>query len=133
MKKHISQVKAKFIRVPEIVVEHERDVLHWSIMRRVRVQKQVMPKSLRNQIGAFDEWIILREILIIPDALSLQGRRVHKNANQREQEATKPAGIEDPDQEDSPKLRASRATVIAMAWTLIWPNEWGWSTHRLIQ
>jgi hypothetical protein len=55
-----------------------------------RVRKQIMPKGLQDQDWALDERIIEREILIIPDALSLQGWRSHTDADNYEQKNAQP-------------------------------------------
>lgn len=39
-------------------------------MRRERIKKEVVAKDLKNEDRTFDEWIILGQILIVPDKLT---------------------------------------------------------------
>src|SRR5216684_3193201 len=59
-------------------------------MGRERVQKQIVSKGLQDQERALDERIVMRQILIVPDALSLQGRRAHDDADNYEEKNTQP-------------------------------------------
>jgi hypothetical protein len=49
-----------------------------------------VPKGLQDQERTLDERIINRQILIIPDALSLQGRRSHDDADNYEEKNAQP-------------------------------------------
>ena len=57
-------------------------------MGRERVQKQIVPKGLQDQERALDKRIVMRQILIVPDALSLQSRRSHDDADNHEEKNT---------------------------------------------
>src|SRR5438552_9726721 len=59
-------------------------------MGRERVQKQIVPKSLQDQERTLNERIVVRQILIVPDALPLHGRRAHDNADNYEEKNTEP-------------------------------------------
>ena len=62
-------------------------------MGRERIQKEIMPKRFQDQDRTFDEWIIVRQVLIIPNELSLQRRHVHDEAGQDKDGAANPRAL----------------------------------------
>src|SRR5258708_16139176 len=63
-------------------------------MARERVQKQIVPKGLQDHERALYERIVMRQILIVPNALSLQGRRAHDDADNYEEKNAQPFSAE---------------------------------------
>ena len=59
-------------------------------MGRERIQKQIVSKGLEDQERTLNERVIMRQILIVPDALPLQGRRAHDDADNYKEKNTEP-------------------------------------------
>src|SRR3982074_1444053 len=83
-------MEAEFVRIPKKVISEVGDVLDRPVMRGKGIEKQVVAQRFQDQEWALDERIIEREILIIPDALSLQGRRSHDDADNYEEKNAQP-------------------------------------------
>ena len=83
-------METEFVRVPKKVIGEVGDVLDRPVMRGKGIEKQVMAQRFQDQERALDEGIVEREILIIPDALSLQGRRSHDDADNYEEKNAQP-------------------------------------------
>jgi hypothetical protein len=62
-------------------------------MGRERIQEQIVAKGLRNQEWTFDERIVMRQILIVPDPFPLQSGRMHQNRRRREKDEMKPTRV----------------------------------------
>lgn len=60
VQKHVGEVKAKLIAVPEEIIGHVRDILDGPVMGGERIQEQGMTKRFENKERAFDEGIVLR-------------------------------------------------------------------------
>ena len=59
-------------------------------MRGKRIQEEVMSECFQNEKRTFDERIVVRQILIVPDKLTLQGWRANGEPEEREYRATYP-------------------------------------------
>ena len=54
-----------------------------------------MAKIFQNQKRAFDEGIVVRQILIVPDELSLQRRKMNGESQEREDGAANPGALQE--------------------------------------
>ena len=72
-------------------------------MRRERVEEEMVPKDFEDEERAFDERIVVREVVIIPDSLPGKGGRVDDKGDYHEQEGSEPVPLE-----VTPEARASR-------------------------
>jgi hypothetical protein len=77
MQKHVGQMKSELVRIPKEVVDDEGDILDGAVMGRQRIQKQIMAERFGNKDWTFNERIVVRQILIVPDPLPLQSGRVY--------------------------------------------------------
>src|ERR1700719_1551287 len=110
-------MKTKLVRVPKEVVENKRDILNRAVMRRKRIEKQMMAKRLQNQKRALNKRIVVREILVVPDSLSLQGRRVNNNSSDCQEETAKPISFPNTSEGSFQPRRLGTAILIG-------PNGW---------
>jgi hypothetical protein len=78
------------ICVPKHVIQNERYVLDGPVMSGKRIQEKVVSKRLQDQKWTFNERIVVRQILIVPNKLSLQRRGANGKPNEREERATYP-------------------------------------------
>src|SRR6476646_9140350 len=83
------------IRVPEQIIENVGDVLNGPVMGRKRIEKKVMPKTLQNQERAFDKRIVVREVLVVPDKLPLERRKMNGESRQRENGTAHPDALDE--------------------------------------
>lgn len=88
-------MKAVRIGIPNQVVGDVGNVLDWAVMRGKGIDKQVMAKILQNQKRAFDEGIVVRQILIVPDELSLERRKMNDESQEREDGAANPGALQE--------------------------------------
>ena len=72
MQECVGEMEAELVRIPKEVIKNVRDILDRSVMRRERIQKQIMSERFGNKDRTLNEWIVVREILVVPDALTLQ-------------------------------------------------------------
>jgi hypothetical protein len=79
---------------PESIIDHEGKILHRPIMRRKGVEKEIVPKGFQREERALDERVALREIVIIPDQLPTERRKVDKEGGQTQDRDAKPVGLE---------------------------------------
>src|SRR6266404_3781749 len=84
MPENVREMEAVRIGVPNQVIENVGNVLDRSIMRRKRVEKEVVSKTLQDQDWTFDERIVAGQVLIVPDKLSLERWEVHREPEQDE-------------------------------------------------
>ena len=63
-------------------------------MSGIGIWKQIVAKSLENQNGAFDKWIVAGQEFIIPNELSLQGWQPDQEANDSESQDLEPLSPE---------------------------------------
>jgi hypothetical protein len=50
----------------------------------------MVPKRLQNQKRALNKGVLMYQVIVIPDALALEGRRPRQESQQRQEEAAKP-------------------------------------------
>jgi hypothetical protein len=81
MQDHIGEMETEFIGVPKKVIDKKRHVLDGAIMAGERVEEQIMSEALQDKEWAFDEGIVVREILVVPNALALERGRAHEDAD----------------------------------------------------
>ncbi len=93
VQEHVREMKSELVRIPKEIVEDEGNVLNRAIMGRERIQEQIVTEGFRDQEWALDEWIVARQILIVPNPRSLQGGQVHQNRNKPKDEAAKPVSV----------------------------------------
>jgi hypothetical protein len=80
MQQEIREMKAVGVGIPKTVVEKIGERLDGAIVRRKGLRKEVMPEALQNQERALDEWILQRQILVVPNALAVQAPRPNQQA-----------------------------------------------------
>ena len=91
MQEHVRDMKAPRVRVPKKVIEHVGDGLDRAVMGRKGIEEQIVPKSFQDQQRAFDEWIIARQINVVPNALALQSWSVDHERRDKKSSDPKPA------------------------------------------
>jgi hypothetical protein len=69
--------------------------LDWSVVGRKGIDEQEMAKIFQNQKGAFDEGTVVRQVLIVPNKLSLERREVDRESEEREDDAANPDALEE--------------------------------------
>jgi hypothetical protein len=74
MQQEVREMKPVGVGVPETVIEKIRYGLDRAVMGRKGLQKEVMAEAFQNQERALDEWILPRQVLVVPDALAVQAR-----------------------------------------------------------
>ena len=65
-----------------------------AVVNGQRIQKQIMAERLQNKERAFDERITQREVLIVPDSLTLKRGKMGYNPSQSEQQNLEPGPAE---------------------------------------
>jgi hypothetical protein len=83
------------VGIPKQVVDDVRNVLDRPIVGRKGIDEQVMPKILQEQKRAFDEGVVVRQVLIVPNKLSLERREVDRETQEREDNAANPGALEE--------------------------------------
>ena len=86
----VSQVKIGRVGIPKIVIDHERKVLDRPIMGRVGIEEEIMPERLKDEDRTFNERIIPRKVVVVPDELSLERGEVDNKPDRREKEIARP-------------------------------------------
>ena len=90
MQQHVRHVKSPRVCVPEKVIDHVGDVLDRPVMGRERVDKQIVPKRFQNEERALDKRIVAREVIIVPNAFTLEGWRVNDDRGDRQTNHAQP-------------------------------------------
>ena len=93
MPENIREMEPVGVSVPDEVIENVGDVLDRPVMGREGIEEEVMPKALQNQERALDERIVVGQVLIVPDQLTLKGRKVDRESEQRQQGAARPGAL----------------------------------------
>ena len=83
------------VGIPNQVVDDIGNVLDGAVVRGKGIDKEVMPKILQNQKRAFDEGVVVRQILIVPNELTLQRREVDRESQERENDAANPGALQE--------------------------------------
>ena len=86
-------------------------------MDRERIEKQTVAKCFQDQDRTFDEWIVPREISVVPNPLAGQSRGVDEDCHSSEKEGAKPVAVPHTAEENLQPMRP------------VWPNEWDWLEH----
>jgi hypothetical protein len=71
VQQRIGEVESKFVGVPKEIIKDERDILNRSVVGRERIQKQVVAERFQNKERTFNERVVAREILVVPNSLAL--------------------------------------------------------------
>jgi hypothetical protein len=71
VQQRIGEVESKFVGVPKEIIKDERDILNGSVVGRERIQKQVVAERFQNKERTFNERVVAREILVVPNSLAL--------------------------------------------------------------
>ena len=88
-------MKTVRVGIPNQVVDDVGNVLDWAVVRGKGIDKQVMAKILQNQKRTFDEGVVMRQILIVPDQLALKRWEMDREPKQREKDTTHPGALEE--------------------------------------
>ena len=91
----IGEVKSISVIVPKEVIEGKRKVLDRTIVRGIGIEKEIMPKRLQDQQWAFNKWIVVGEIDIIPDQLAGEGWGVNDKGDKRQEAGATPVATEE--------------------------------------
>ena len=94
MEQQIREMESVGLGVPEVVVEDEREVLDWPIMRRKGIEKQIVAECFEDQERTFYERIEVREIFIVPDELTLERGYSNDEPSHAENDALNPAPLQ---------------------------------------
>ena len=81
------------VGIPHEVIENIGDVLDRPVMGREGIEKEIMPEALQNEERAFDERIVVRQVLVVPNELALEGREVDGESEQRKHGAARPSAL----------------------------------------
>ena len=84
MPENVREMEPVRIGVPNQVIKNVGDVLDRPVMRRKRIEKEIMAETLQDQERAFDEWIVMRQILVVPDELPLERGEMDRESQERE-------------------------------------------------
>ena len=90
MQQNVGEMKTGGVGVPKVIIGHEGEVLDRPIMRRVGIEKEVVPERFEREQRTFDEWVVVREVIVVPYRLSLQSGQMHEKADSREEEISRP-------------------------------------------
>ena len=80
MPENIREMEAVGIGVPNQVIENVGDVLDRPIMGGEGIEKEIMPERLQDEDRAFDEGIVVGEVLVVPNELALERGEVDRES-----------------------------------------------------
>ena len=63
-------------------------------MRGERIKEEIVSKSLENKKRAPNKWVVVREVVIIPDQLSRKCRRVDEKGDEQQQQRATPVALQ---------------------------------------
>jgi hypothetical protein len=90
VQQNICEMIAIGIGVPETVIEKIGDGLDRAVVRRKRFLEEVVTETLQNQERTLDEWILPRQVMVVPNALTGQAASSHEKANDKQRRTTEP-------------------------------------------
>jgi hypothetical protein len=78
------------IGIPDQIIDDVGDSLDRPVMAPERVRKEKMPKCFRDEHRTLDEWIVAREVEIVPEQLPVESRSSGTDPEQDKQETAQP-------------------------------------------
>src|SRR6267142_6678720 len=93
MPKNIREMESVGVGIPDEVIENVGDVLDRTVMGREGIEKEIMSEALQNEERTFDERIVVRQVLVVPNELALEGREVDGESKQHEHRAARPSAL----------------------------------------
>jgi hypothetical protein len=88
-------MKAVRVGIPNQVVDDVGNVLDGTVVRGKGIDKQVVAKILQNQERTFDKGVIVRQVLIVPNELTLERGEVDSEPEQRQDHAANPGALQE--------------------------------------